>query len=317
MYWIIPLLLAFLCTLVNPYLGLVGLLYIGEIAVYLFFDGNAEKAADFASGYVEKTDAKYYEILKKAGKGCLNFWCGLAVLFFVLMTMISVIVETVASGTMLGGPTTLTPFLIGQEESRATYGVTLLVISIILHIVALVMIFLRRKYFLEKPKDIKPLKTLILKEENPVNRLENIRIGIGGIPVVLILAAGVFGMMNEYFGWLSFLLHVAYLIGIGVMTVVIGGIFRFAQKNETIKKGVQYFVNYVTDGAPYYHFIIGGMWIVTAFLVILQLLLGLGYKNDIFMMFGLHRGTSAMVISCLLELAAAVWVSMKMYKKNQ
>lgn len=46
MYWIIPLLLAFLCTLVNPYLGLVGLLYIGEIAVYLFFDGNAEKAAD-------------------------------------------------------------------------------------------------------------------------------------------------------------------------------------------------------------------------------------------------------------------------------
>ena len=65
-----------------------------------------------------------------------------------------------------------------------------------------------------------------------------------------------------------------------------------------MKKGVQYFVNYVTDGAPYYHFIIGGMWIVTAFLVILQLLLGLGYKNDIFMMFGLHRGTSAMVISC-------------------
>ena len=44
-------------------------------------------------------------------------------------------------------------------------------------------------------------------------------------------------MMNEYFGWLSFLLHAAYLIGIGVMTVVIGGIFRFAQKNETIKKG--------------------------------------------------------------------------------
>ena len=218
-------------------------------------------------------------------------------------------VETVASGTMLGGPTTLTPFLIGQEESRATYGVTLLVISIILHIVALVMIFLRRKYFLEKPKDIKPLKTLILKEENPVNRLENIRIGIGG------MAAGVFGMMNEYFGWLSFLLHAAYLIGIGVMTVVIGGIFRFAQKNETIKKGVQYFVNYVTDGAPYYHFIIGGMWIVTAFLVILQLLLGLGYKNDIFMMFGLHRGTSAMVISCLLELAAAVWVSIKRTNK--
>ena len=78
---------------------------------------------------------------------------------------------------------------------------------------------------------------------------------------------------------------------------------------------MQYFVNYVTDGAPYYHFIIGGMWIVTAFLVILQLLLGLGYKNDIFMMFGLHRGTSAMVISCLLELAAAVWVSMKITNK--
>ena len=92
MYWIIPLLLAFLCTLINPYIGLVGILYIGEIVVYWFFDENAEKAADFASGYVEKTDAKYYEVLKKAGKGCLNFWCGLAVLFFVLMTMISVIV---------------------------------------------------------------------------------------------------------------------------------------------------------------------------------------------------------------------------------
>ena len=178
MYWIIPLLLAFLCTLINPYIGLVGILYIGEIVVYWFFDENAEKAADFASGYVEKTDAKYYEVLKKAGKGCLNFWCGLAVLFFVLMTVISVIVETVASGTMLGGPTTLTPFLIGSKENRAAYGVALLMISILLHIVALVMIFLRKKYFLEKPKDIKPLKTLVLKEENPVNRLENIRIGI-------------------------------------------------------------------------------------------------------------------------------------------
>ena len=233
--------------------------------------------SDFASGYVEKTDAKYYEVLKKAGKGCLNFWCGLAVLFFVLMTVISVIVETVASGTMLGGPTTLTPFLeVGSKENRAAYGVALLMISILLHIVALVMIFLRKKYFLEKPKDIKPLKTLVLKEENPVNRLENIRIGIRGIPVVLILAAGVFGMMNEYFGWLSFLLHAAYQIGIGVMTVVIGGIFRFAQKNETIKKGVQYFVNYVTDGAPYYHFIIGGMWIVTAFFVITSAFVGTG-----------------------------------------
>ena len=38
------------------------------------------------------------------------------------------------------------------------------------------------------------------------------------------------------------------------------GMLDIAQKNETIKKGVQYFVNYVTDGAPYYHFIIGGMW---------------------------------------------------------
>ena len=81
---------------------------------------------------------------------------------------------------MLGGPTTLTPFLIGSKENRAAYGVALLMVSILLHIVALVMIFLRKKYFLEKPKDIKPLKTLVLKEENPVNRLENIRIGIGG-----------------------------------------------------------------------------------------------------------------------------------------
>ena len=79
------------------------------------------------------------------------------------MTMISVIVETVASGTMLGGPTTLTPFLIGSKENRAAYGVALLMISILLHIVALVMIFLRKKYFLEKPKDIKPLKTLCFK----------------------------------------------------------------------------------------------------------------------------------------------------------
>ncbi len=71
----------------------------------------------------------------------MNFWCGLAVLFFVLMTVISVIVETVASGTMLGGPTTLTPFLIGSKENRAAYGVALLMVSILLHIVALVMIF--------------------------------------------------------------------------------------------------------------------------------------------------------------------------------
>ena len=50
MYWIIPLLLAFLCTLINPYIGLVGILYIGEIVVYWFFDENAEKALGEALG---------------------------------------------------------------------------------------------------------------------------------------------------------------------------------------------------------------------------------------------------------------------------
>lgn len=162
MYWIIPLLLAFLCTLINPYIGLVGILYIGEIVVYWFFDENAEKAADFASGYVEKTDAKYYEVLKKAGKGCLNFWCGLAVLFFVLMTMISVIVETVASGTMLGGPTTLTPFLIGSKENRAAYGVALLMISILLYCGTGYDIF-AKKIFLRKTKRYQTIKDTCFK----------------------------------------------------------------------------------------------------------------------------------------------------------
>lgn len=141
---------------------MVGILYIGEIVVYWFLM-KAEKAADFASGYVEKTDAKYYEVLKKAGKGCLNFWCGLAVLFFVLMTMISVIVETVASGTMLGGPTTLTPFLIGSKENRAAYGVALLMISILLHIVALDYDIFAKKIFLRKTKRYQTIKDTCFK----------------------------------------------------------------------------------------------------------------------------------------------------------
>lgn len=311
MYWIIPLILAFLCTLVNPYVGLVGILFVGEIVIYLFFDGNAEKGADFASGYIEKTDAKYYEILKKAGKGFLNFWCILAVLFLILMTIISLIVETAASSGIFGGPTELTPFLIGKEENRAAYGVVLLIVSIILHIIAVVLIFLRRKYFVEKPKNIKPLKTLILKEENPANRLEHIEIRFGILPVLCIAAAGFFGMLNEYFGWLSLLLHIAYLVGITVISIVAGGLLRFVRKNETMKKGMQYFVNYITNGTPYNHFVIGGVWIATAFLVVLQLLLTLGYRNDIFMVFGLNAGTFAMVCSCLFEIAAAVLITVK------
>ncbi len=130
----------------------------------------------------------------------MNFWCGLAVLFFVLMTMISVIVETVASGTMLGGPTD--PDSVSDRQQREPGSIwcgTFDDFYPVTYCGTGYDIF-AKKIFLEKPKDIKPLKTLVLKEENPVNRLENIRIGIGGIPVVLILAAGVFGMMNEYFG---------------------------------------------------------------------------------------------------------------------
>ena len=120
------------------------------------------------------------------------------------MTIISVIVETVASGTMLGGPTTLTPFLIGQEEKPGDlwgntfgnfYPVTYRCTGDDI---------LRKKIFLRETKRYQTIENVVLKEENPVNRLENIRIGIGGIPVVLILAAGVFGMMNEYFDGFRF-----------------------------------------------------------------------------------------------------------------
>ena len=53
MYWIIFLALSFLCTILNPYVGLFGILFIAEFAIYWFLDDNIQKAAKFTSSYLK------------------------------------------------------------------------------------------------------------------------------------------------------------------------------------------------------------------------------------------------------------------------
>lgn len=309
MYWLIFLILSFLCAILNPYVGLFGILFLAEFEAFWFFDENIQRAAKFAASYVEKSESKYYEMLKKSGKGLLNLWCVLAVLFFVLMTVLSLIVWVFASGGLSGTAREMTPFVLFSEERKLFFGRMLLIAEIIFHFITMLLVFARRSSILKMPKDIKPWSTIILKEENPNNRVDHIQIKMGMFPMLLILLAGIVGMLNEYFGWMSFLVHFIYLIQIVVIEMAVGVILRLVKKNEKVKQGVQYFFNYVLDGTPYYYFVLGAVWIAAALIVALQLYLSLGYKNDIFMIFSLDAGMPAMIISCIAELLAAVLIS--------
>ena len=134
--------------------------------------------------------------------------------------------------------------------------------------------------------------------------------------MILIITAGIIGMLNEYFGWLSFVLHFMYLLQVVIIELVAAVLLRLVKKNEKIKQGFQYFVNYVMDGTPYYYIVLGIVWAVTAVIVILQLYLSLGYKNDIFMIFSLDAGTPAMVLSCVAEVLAAGIITKNMLSRR-
>lgn len=317
MYWMIFLVLALICALLNPYVGLVGLLFIEEIMVYLFLDENIQKAASFMASYVDASESKYYELLKKSGKGLLNLWCVLAIFFFAGMTALTLVVWIFASGRLSGTVREMTPFVLFGDDHKMLCGTILLVGEIVFHLIALILIFVRRSEILKMPKEIKPWKTLILKEEHPANRLDHIRVKMGFLPLFLILAAGIFGMLNGYFGWLSFLLHFMYLLLIVVLELIVAVMLRLLKKNDKVKQGTQYFINYVLDGTPYYQMVLGAVWIVTAVIVILQMILSLSYKRDIFMIFSLDMGLPALIISCVLEIVAAWCITINLLKKDR
>lgn len=316
MYWLIFLMLSCLCTVLNPYVGLFGLLFIVEIEVFWFLDENIRRASEFAAGYVERSESKYSDLLKKSGKGVLNFWCVLAVLFFVLMTVISLSVWLFASGSLFGTAREMTPFVIFSEEKKMFFGRILLIAGIIFHFITILLVFARRSEILKMPKEIKSWTSIILKEENPNNRLEHICIKVGIIPMLFIIAAGIIGMFNGYFGWLSFVLHFIYLLQIVVIEMIAAVLLRLVKKNEKIKQAVQYFVNYVMNGTPYYYIVLGSIWAVTAVIVILQLYLSLGYQNDIFMIFHLDAGVPSMVLSCVAEVLAAILITKNVFNRR-
>lgn len=316
MYWIIFLALSFLCTILNPYVGLFGILFIAEFAIYWFLDDNIQKAAKFTASYLKESESKYYDLFKKSGKGVLNLWCALSVLFFGLMTAVSLVVWVFASGVITGKARAMTPFVLLGEEHRVLYGSILLIASIVFHLITTVMIFMRRSEILKMPKDLKPWKTLIIKEEHPSNNLDNVKIRFGFLSLFFILLAGIFGMTNGHFGWLSLILHFMYLIQLVFIEFIVMVVLRLIRKNATVRQGAQYFVNYVLDGTPYYYFIVGVVWTVTAVLVILQMFLTLSYKNDIFMIFSLDWGVKAMAVSCASEVFSALFITKNVVNKK-
>ena len=316
MYWLIFLILSFLCTILNPYVGLFGLLFILEFEVFWFLDENIQRASKFTASYVEKSESKYSELFKKSGKGVLNLWCILAVLFFGFMTVLSLVVWLFASGSLFGTAREMTPFVIFGEENKLLYARILLIAGMIFHFITMLLVFTRRSAILKMPREIKPWTSIIIKDENPNNRIDNIRIKMGILPMILIITAGIIGMLNEYFGWLSFVLHFMYLLQVVIIELVAAVLLRLVKKNEKIKQGFQYFVNYVMDGTPYYYIVLGIVWAVTAVIVILQLYLSLGYKNDIFMIFSLDAGTPAMVLSCVAEVLAAGIITKNMLSRR-
>ena len=144
MYWLIFLILSFLCTILNPYVGLFGLLFILEFEVFWFLDENIQRASKFTASYVEKSESKYSELFKKSGKGVLNLWCILAVLFFGFMTVLSLVVWLFASGSLFGTAREMTPFVIFGEENKMLYARILLIVGMIFHFITMLLVFTRR-----------------------------------------------------------------------------------------------------------------------------------------------------------------------------
>lgn len=308
MYFVF-LILALIATLLNPYVGLFGLLVIVEILVYAGFGIYIEKTEGFADFFGDISEKKYLNNVQKSGKVVIKIWCAAAVFFWLCSTFISLVVWLFASGVIGSAGRHMTPWIVFEPKNEFSGSVKMLLAAVIMQTCAAVWVFWKKKQ-MEKPRK---LDNFVQREkeryEGLKEKIPQIDIHIGVLPIFCVLAAMIFGMANPYLGWISLLVHFLYLLLIGALKLLVVVSAKVSKMDSRVMLNARYLLAHLLRGSAYNEKILGTIWAITGLSFGGQLLLTLKAKNDMFAVFGLDMGMAALVLSCAFEILTALFLT--------
>lgn len=308
MYFVF-LILALIATLLNPYVGLFGLLVIVEILVYAGFGIYIEKTEGFADLFGDISEKKYLNNVQKSGKVVMKIWCVAAVFFWICSTFISLVVWLFASGVIGSDGRHMTPWIVFEPKNEFSGSVKMLLAAVIMQTCAVVWVFWKKKQ-MEKPRQ---LDNFVQREKERYEGLKEcipqIDIHIGMLPIFCVILAMIFGMANPYLGWISLLIHFLYLLLIGALKLMVVVSAKISKMDSRAMLNARYLLAHLLRGSAYNEKILATIWVITGLSCGGQMLLTFKAKNDMFAVFGLDMGMAALVLSCGFEILTALFLS--------
>ena len=143
MYVIVPLLISAICSFINPYVGLFSIFTIAEMIILFCVDVNAYAKIKAIHKSSEQNAARATRI-QKAAKSLILAECILSVLFTLITAIVQIGVWSLASGSLTGQPTRMTPVnLIPADDPGLSRA--LLLAGIVFQIIAAILSFVRKK----------------------------------------------------------------------------------------------------------------------------------------------------------------------------
>ena len=225
MWWIIPMVLAVVCSVLSPYVGMLGAIFgLAElfflIVLRILMRSRYERCL-FAP------ESSYSSFLRRSAKTLSVVWCVAAVVLIAATAFVSGAALAVPAMSQNAVP--LTPVDIFPEKYRLLFSIILFTLQVVFLILAVVLLFRDRKRLAEKYDGLlksggkteiseKVAKTL---ENNRSLDADNIKFRVGFPSIVIFLLSTAVGALDPKFGWMAFIIAGAFLYQMLLTAVMI------------------------------------------------------------------------------------------------
>lgn len=304
-FWSLFLVLAFLCALLNPYVGLFSVFLLVILLVYFSLAVNikgiiARRMFSLAEADIDNHSA----VLQRSGTALVNAWRVIALLLFLLVTLVSGGVWLLASGygNSQIASSDMTPLSIFSPDFKLAASIILLIASVGFNLLATVSIFIKCKQFSAE------LKSVVA-----VSRPENLK-AVGGIsfkvnlPVVgaVWIMAMAFGLLNSHFGWLSILLHLFYSLFIVILTFTLHIYAKLAVKQSVAGMKARYMLTNMAGGQSLNRLLQVIVWTIAGLLIVVQVLCSFTVPTGVFTVLDTGLDILMLLLSCVANVVLAL-----------
>lgn len=287
MEWIIFLLLSFAVTIINEHVGFVGIHYL----ITLFIFAGAYVDISGLGKILKVAEKKRVEKEIKRYNGKLKAWGVAAVCSYIMGTILNVAAFLMTSGiTGEGNITSLSPVRLFEDEG-INMSIVLLIISEALGFVA-TFLLLRRKNLLHEMVD---------DETAPGTPLFRLVYKLDILTAFSVFAATLVGCFNNYFGALSLIVHMFYLILLAMMIILISNYNKTYKTEKGRKHKVEFFTG-MQRGGRYNQTYILMVWIITVASIALQLFMAYSFRYEGLAMFNYASNQTVTLCAIVMDL---------------